>query len=270
MTEGGIQSNHVRQVTAAATKVGLKVVLLIKDLVPEKTSSSNPQRVEYTELGNVQLTHLMSAVHRDGSEESRAEVLQSLTGYWIPSGASTHPLGGLGYARWAFELEEQECKMGIFFDVIILALMSGSTLAGIVAGMKLLDKIKAQSGAEVKKRRLIGVQAGPKEHVEMLELVLRIARTTAEKIGLPGHEITEADFEIDNRWHGGAYGRLDQRTREHVKLAASTEGLIVDPVYSGKAFTAMSEMTRAGEVKGNVLFVHTGGIMSLSAYPELR
>ncbi|KAB5575663.1 1-aminocyclopropane-1-carboxylate deaminase [Coniochaeta sp. 2T2.1] len=275
VTEGGIQSNHVRQVTAAAAKLGLEAVLLIADLVPERTADSNGHKAQYEDLGNVQLTRLMSATHVDASEAAltRETLLQDGDAYWIPSGASTHPLGGLGYARWAFEVEEQEREMGTFFDVIVVALMSGSTLAGMVAGLKLAAKARAatqEGDVSPRKRRVIGVQAGPKDSKEMRQLVLQIARTTARKIGVDEEEITEDDFEIDSRWHAGAYGRLDERTRDSIKLAASMEGLITDPVYSGKALTAVCEMARTGEVQGNVLFVHTGGVLTLSAYPDLR
>jgi len=101
--------------------------------------------------------------HEDAAKETLSEILKKVNGYWIPSGVSTHPLGGLGYARWAFEIEEQERDMHVFFDVIVVALMSGSSLTGIVAGMKLAAKLKAQRGGVVKKRRIIGVQAGPKD-----------------------------------------------------------------------------------------------------------
>lgn len=268
ITEGGIQSNHVRQVAAVAAKLGLKATIFSSDSVPERTKASSQYKKEYTSLGNVQLATLMSGSYESGS---MGEGPRIAGGYWIPSGASAHPFGGLGYARWAFEVVEQERQMGVEFDVIIVALMSCSTLAGMVAGFKLIEKLARQNGeATAKKRRILGVQAGPKDSDEVQEIVLRIAKTAAEKIGLDVGEITDKDFEIDTRWHGGAYGQLDDQTKGNIKLAASTEGLVTDPVYSGKALSGMCEMIQAEELSGNVLFVHTGGVLSLSAYPDLR
>lgn len=225
----------------------------------------------------MQLTHLMSATHAaPPPDASAADVLENGLGYWIPSGASTHQLGGLGYARWALEITERECQMGIFFDVIVVAVMSGSTLAGMATGFKLARKIgRQQSGVATEEearrpRRIVGVAAGPKKDGELADLVLSIMHTTAPKVGLEEGDVTRNDFEIDERWHGDCYGRLDERTHEHIKLAASLEGLVTDPVYSGKALTGLCEMVRAGELQGNILFVHTGGVLSVSAYSDLR
>ncbi|KAH7028779.1 1-aminocyclopropane-1-carboxylate deaminase [Microdochium trichocladiopsis] len=270
VTEGGVQSNHVRQVAAAAAKLGFEATLLINDLVRDRSGAADRHVSEsYNELGNVQLTHLMSATHAAGKDKQ--EILQKdPESYWIPSGASTHPLGGLGYARWAFEIEQQEAEMGVHFDVVVVALMSGSTLGGMVAGFKLADQERANRGETSQPRRLIGVLAGPKSIKDMETLVLGIANSTADKIGVSKGHIVADDFVIDDRWHGGGYGQLDKKTKDGIKLAATKEGLVTDPVYSGKALTGLCEMVRQGEVQGNVLFVHTGGIMSLSAYPDLR
>ncbi len=149
---------------------------------------------EYFRLGNVQLTELMSATHfSDGSVD---EIMQSLSDkgsapYFIPSGASTHPLGGLGFARWVFELEVQEAQMDIFFDTIVVAVASGSTIAGMVAGCKLAAQIREAQGKPEQKRRIIGIDALAKPISETKDFVLRIARTTATKIGLPAEDIAE-------------------------------------------------------------------------------
>ena len=266
-----MQSNHLRQVSAAAAKLGFKAVLLVKDMVPERTSSSHPHQITYSQLGNVQLSQLMSATREETSTPNLAEILGKKDVYWIPPGASLHPLGGLGYARWAFEIEAQEREMGVFFDSIVVALKGGSTLGGMVAGFVLAaEKLRQEQGESKRRRRLIGVQAGPMETEKMQELVLEIAQDTFEKIGGSSSKITKTDFELDDRWHGGSYGRLDNRTRENIKLAATKEALITDPVYSGKALSGVCEMVRAHELQGNVLFVHTGGVLSVNAYPDLK
>ncbi|KAG8413945.1 hypothetical protein J3458_011602 [Metarhizium acridum] len=271
VTEGGIQSNHVRQVAAAAAKLNFNSVLVINDLVPDRSHGSDPHLSRsYNEQGNVHLTELMSAAREEHPGVKAKELLDTKRGYWIPSGASTHPLGGLGYAKWAFELVEREREMGVFFDSIVLSVMSGSTLGGMVAGFALVDELQKRAGGLPRERRLIGVAAGPKRREDFVKLVSEIAETTGRRIGLEKHSFTGNAFEIDLRWHGDAYGRLDDRTRKYIKLAASTEGLVVDPVYSGKALTGVCRMVEEGELRGNVLFVHTGGVLSLSAYPDMR
>jgi 1-aminocyclopropane-1-carboxylate deaminase len=192
------------------------------------------------------------------------------TPYWIPSGASTHPLGGLGYARFAFELAEQEQERDVHFDTIILPCASGSTLGGMIAGFKLVETTLAEGTR--KQRKIIGVDAfaGPPGDSETR--ILQIARAAATKIGLQESDIQESDVEIDMRWNAGTYGFVDERTQEALKLMARLEGILTDPVYTGKALAGMIGKARLGEFKGcsNVLFIHTGGVPALSAYPNVR
>jgi 1-aminocyclopropane-1-carboxylate deaminase len=106
---------------------------------------------------------------------------------------------------------------------------------------------------------------------ETAELILGIAKAMASKIGLSLDEITRGDFEIDSSYLGGAYGHLDNLTSDSIKELARLEGILTDPVYTGKAFTGMLHNARSGQFNGkNVLFCHTGGQAALSAYPQLR
>lgn len=187
--------------------------------------------------------------------------------YAIPSGASTHPFGGLGYARWAFEVIEQEAQLSVTFDTIVMAIGSGSTVGGIIAGFKLAQK----KGLNTSPRRFVGFSIMGKSNDEVRQMVLDIAQNTGEKIGLSREDITADDLEIDDSFLGEGYGLLDQRTTDGVKAMARLEGILMDPVYTGKAITGLMHMARAGGFKGsNVLFCHTGGQVALSAYPELR
>jgi 1-aminocyclopropane-1-carboxylate deaminase len=194
--------------------------------------------------------------------------------YFIPSGASTHPLGGLGFARWAFELEEQEQNIGVYFDTIIVALASGSTLGGMLAGFECAAQQRINNGRSSNgRRRIIGVQATITPKEDLTALVSQIAQTAAGKIMLDTTGINwKEDFEVENRFTAGAYGKLDEATAVSIKEFASLEGILTDPVYTGKAITGLITMARAGELKlsKNILFVHTGGQPSLSAYPSLR
>ena len=227
---------------------------------------------EYKSLGNIQITHLMGAEHElpDANQE---EVMKSLRAkgeipYWIPSGASTHPLGGCGYARFAFEIVEQEKEMDIFFDTIIMPCASGSTIGGTIAGFKLHCK----SSGDQRPRKVIGIDAFANEPGKAEEEILHIARTAAEKIGLSKEDIQKEDMVIDLRWNAGSYGFVDKKTQDAMKLLASLEGILTDPVYTGKALAGLIGKARLGEFKGctNVLLVHTGGVPTLSAYPDIH
>lgn len=283
VTTGGIQSNHMRQTAAVASRYGLKVfarcvmrvareayslqiILAPRDAVPDRPH-------EYHELGNVQLNSLLSAdTHAMGQsmDEVAADVQRAGgTPYVIPSGASTHPLGGLGFARCAFEIIEQEHALGVHFDTIVVASASGSTLGGLIAGFALAgqeDEVEKASS-----RALVGVDAFAAPEGQTEGLVLSIARNTAKLIGVRD-EIAEHSFTLDRKYNAGSYGKLNPATVEGIKFLAQTEGILLDPVYTGKAFTGLLDKARRGELRDsrNVLFMHTGGQPSLSAYPELK
>jgi 1-aminocyclopropane-1-carboxylate deaminase len=222
-------------------------------------------------LGNVQANGILGAESFpiDTSEDTVIKALKERgqKPYSIPSGASTHPLGGLGYARWAFELLEQETKLGVTFDAIALVAGSCSTLGGILAGLKLAQK----QGLPGSKKRLIGFSVLHPSREKVVTMVLDIAKNAASKIGVSPDTISTDDFEIDASFIGEGYGQLNEKTAEGMKELARAEGILTDPVYTGKAFTGLLEIVKHGEFEGkNVLFVHTGGQASLSAYPNLR
>lgn len=227
---------------------------------------------EYRSLGNIQTTHLMGAEH-SLPDSDQDEVLMSLSSkgevpYWIPSGASTHPLGGCGYARFTFEIVEQEKQMGVFFDTIIMPCASGSTLGGTIAGFKLHSHICDLE----RPRKIMGIDAFADEPGKSEVGVLEIAKTTARVIGQSELDIEESDVVIDMRWNAGSYGFVDETTQDAIKLLARLEGVLTDPVYTGKALAGLIGKARLGELKEskNVLFVHTGGVPTLSAYPDVR
>jgi 1-aminocyclopropane-1-carboxylate deaminase len=163
--------------------------------------------------------------------------------------------------------------MGVYFDTLIVPCASGSALAGMIAGFILLDKtlVEAKAG-KPKQRKLIGIDAYASPPGKSEALVLEIAKSTATKIGLPVEDIGEPDVLIDMRWNAGTYGFVDERTQDAIKLLARLEGILTDPVYTGKALAGLIGRARLGELNGshNVLFVHTGGVPTLSAYPNVR
>lgn len=227
---------------------------------------------EYKVLGNAQLNDLLGA-ETFPLDSEEADVLQTLKArgqnvYSIPGGASTHPLGGLGFARWAFEVLSQEQQLGFSFDVIVAVAGSGSTLGGMVAGFKLAEKLQF-AGA---KKRVIGFMIRESTKEDMRDHVLGIARNAASSIGLSADDIGPDDFELHDDYLGSGYGLIDDATAAGIKEFASLEGILTDPVYTGKAVTGMMHLARSGGFKaGNkVLFCHTGGQPAMSAYPQLR
>ncbi|KAK1761021.1 putative 1-aminocyclopropane-1-carboxylate deaminase [Echria macrotheca] len=267
---GGVQSNHTRQVAATAAKLGLKVALVQEHWVDWVDPG-------YELVGNIQLSRLMGAdVRLDPSafgiehKQTLARLKEELAAkgakpYYIPAGASDHPLGGLGFARWAFEVEAQEKELGVFFDTIIVCAVTGSTMAGMVAGFKLTEKLGSR------KRKVVGIDASAKVK-QTFDQVLRIAKQTASKIGLQDDDITEADIILDDRYHAGTYGIPDAETLEAIKFGAQTEAFITDPVYEGKSLAGMIDMIRKEEIPegSNVLYAHLGGQLALNAYSKLE
>ncbi|KAJ7065794.1 tryptophan synthase beta subunit-like PLP-dependent enzyme [Mycena amicta] len=268
---GGVQSNHTRQVAAVAAKFGLKVKLVQEHWV----DWTDPA---YDRVGNIQLSRLMGAAPKlDPStfgiehKPTAAQLIEEVVSaggkpYYIPAGASDHPLGGLGFARWALEVAEQESALGVFFDVVIVCSVTGSTHAGMVAGFKLLEK---KLGG--KQRKVIGIDASAKP-AETRAAVLRIARSTAAQIGLSEDDINEEDVILDERYHAGCYGIPDKQTIEAIKYAARMDAFITDPVYEGKSLAGLIDMARKGEIKegSNVLYAHLGGQLALNAYSGME
>ncbi|KAJ4150282.1 hypothetical protein LMH87_011039 [Akanthomyces muscarius] len=266
---GGIQSNHTRQVSAVAAHLGLKAATIQEHWVDWRDRG-------YEKVGNIQLSRLMGAdvrldasafgiEHKTTLANLQAEI-EAAGGkpYYIPAGASDHPLGGLGFARWAFEVEAQEKAMGVFFDTIIVCAVTGSTMAGMVAGFKL-----CQAACGSRPRRIVGIDASGKPR-QTFDQVLRIAKFTAAKIGLSEDDITDADIVLDERYHAGIYGIPDETTIAAIKFGAQTEAFITDPVYEGKSLAGMMDMIRKGEIsRGNVLYAHLGGQLALNAYTEM-
>ncbi|HEV2061628.1 MAG TPA: 1-aminocyclopropane-1-carboxylate deaminase [Solirubrobacteraceae bacterium] len=261
---GGVQSNHTRQVAAAAARTGMNAVLVQESWV------AWPDAV-YDRVGNIQLSRIMGAdvrlvqsEFRIGFKESWEQAVSDIrerggTPYAIPAGASDHELGGLGFANWAQEVAEQERELGVFFDTIVVCAVTGSTQAGMIAGF----------AAQERERRVIGID-GSARPAETHEQVARIARRTAELIGL-GRELRDDEIVLDDRYHAGTYGIPDEATIDAIHTAARLEGMITDPVYEGKSMAAMIDLVRHGEIgrDSNVLYAHLGGQPALSAYAGL-
>jgi 1-aminocyclopropane-1-carboxylate deaminase len=222
-------------------------------------------------VGNIQLSRLMGADVRlvesefgIGFKESWERAIADIEAaggkpYAIPAGASDHELGGLGFARWAQEVAEQEGQLGVFFDTVIVCSVTGSTQAGMIAGFAAQDR----------PRRVLGIDGSARPQ-ETHDQVARIARATAELIEV-GRELRDEEIVLDDRYHAGTYGIPDGSTLDAMRTAARLEAMITDPVYEGKSMAAMIDLVARGEIdKGsNVLYAHLGGQPALSAYAGL-
>ncbi|HEX4626061.1 MAG TPA: 1-aminocyclopropane-1-carboxylate deaminase [Solirubrobacteraceae bacterium] len=258
---GGVQSNHTRQVAAVAARLGLRCVLVQERWVDW------PDAV-YDKVGNILLSRMLGAdvrLDRAGfdigfrpSWEDALASVEEVGGrpYAIPAGASDHPLGGLGFARWCDEVREQERALGVEFDTVVVCSVTGSTQAGMVAGF----------AAEDRGRRLLGID-GSATVQRTREQILRIARRTAEAIGL-GRELRDDEVVLLDEWHAGTYGIPDEKTLEAMRLCARLEGVITDPVYEGKSMAALIDLVRSGRIEpgSRVLYAHLGGQPALNAY----
>jgi 1-aminocyclopropane-1-carboxylate deaminase len=222
-------------------------------------------------VGNILLSRIMGADVRlesagfdigiRSSWENAIEEVKAGGGkpYAIPAGASDHRLGGLGFANWAYEVQEQERELGIFFDTIIVCTVTGSTHAGMIAGFAGQDK----------PRRVIGIDASA-TLAKTRNQVERIARNTAELIGL-GRELRDDEINVMEGWAGDRYGIPVDSTLEAIRLGASLEAMITDPVYEGKSLAGLIDLVKSREIPAgsNVLYAHLGGQLALNAYSGL-
>ncbi len=168
--------------------------------------------------------------------------------YAIPAGASDHPLGGLGFASWAREVEVQERELDVFFDTIIVCSVTGRPTPG------------------GRPRRIIGIDASAKP-AETRDQIARIARFTATAIGLE-RDLRDDEIVLDDRHHAGIYGIPDASTLSAMRLAARLEAMITDPVYEGKSMAGLIDLVSRGEIarESNVLYANLGGQPAINAY----
>ena len=260
ITVGAVQSNHVRQTAAAAARLGMRCEVLLEHRVAKPSDL-------YLNSGNVLLDRIFGANLREypkGTDfdaemnDIAGEVRASGgTPYIIPGGAS-NPVGALGYVGCAEELLQQCEKQDVAFDHVVLASGSAGTHAGMVVGLR-------ASGSDIP---ILGVGVSiPRDEQE--EKVFKLARETADYIDRPGCVVRE-DIVADCNYIGPGYGEPTEGMNEAVLMLARTEGLLFDPVYSGKALAGMIDYIRQGRFTADqkIVFLHTGGIAGLFAYAD--
>ena len=222
-------------------------------------------------VGNIQLSRMMGAtVTLDGAgfdigiRSSWQQAIDEVVAgggkpYPIPAGASEHHLGGLGFANWAYEVEQQERELGVFFDTIIVCTVTGSTHAGMIAGF----------AGQQKPRRVIGIDASATLE-KTRDQVARIARHTAGLIEL-GRDLRDDEIEVLEGWAGDLYGIPVDSTLAAIRLGAELEAMITDPVYEGKSLAGLIDLVTSREIPATstVLYAHLGGQLALNAYSGL-
>ncbi|TFW10247.1 D-cysteine desulfhydrase [Oxalobacteraceae bacterium OM1] len=261
VTQGATQSNHVRQTVAAARKHGLGCTALLETRVKDAA-------IDYYESGNVLLDQIFGCTleTRPGGLDMNAELgpvgerllAAGEVPYLIPGGGS-NPIGALGYVVCAQEILMQANEQGLKVDRVVHATGSAGTQAGLVAGFEGMN-----SGIRVLG---IGVRA-PEEKQE--ENVHRLAQQTYELLGIRG-ELPRSAVEANCDYVGGGYGVPTDGMIEAVRLLAQLEGILLDPVYSGKGMAGLIDLIRKGAFKKdeNVVFVHTGGAVGLFGYRDV-
>ncbi|MDX1514776.1 MAG: D-cysteine desulfhydrase family protein [Gammaproteobacteria bacterium] len=262
VTTGAVQSNHVRMTAAACRKLGLGCEVQLEDRV-----GGMPD--EYRTSGSPLLNRIYGATihtYPEGENEAAADrELESIAGrvrenggvpYVIHLGPEHPPLGALGYLDAVGEILEQADEAGLRIDAMVVPTGSGSTHLGILAGLRLEGREIPVHGICIRRR------AGPQK--ERLELR---ARRLAELIGAK-RLIEPEDFRLTDAYLGPGYGQTSPEMFEAVFAAARCEGLLVDPIYSGKALAGLMGLVRAGAFPSdaNVLFLHTGGTPALFGY----
>lgn len=255
ITGGAAQSNHARQTAAAAARFGLACSLVLRGTPPPQIQ------------GNLLLDHLLGAEIVWAGDAPLADRMEEVAAslrargrrpYVVPYGGS-NALGVCGYVAAMEELLAQSAREGLEFDHIVLASSSGGTQAGLAVAAK----------ARGYRGHILGIsvdlKAGP-----LRERIARLAAEAADLLGLP-LAFSPEEFAVEDGYLGGGYGVVGDLEREAIRLLARTEGLLLDPVYTGRAFGGLIDLIRRGRFspKERVLFWHTGGTAGLFARPDL-
>jgi L-cysteate sulfo-lyase len=260
LTQGATQSNHARQTAACAAKMGLDCHLLLED----RTGKTDH---DYTESGNIFLDYLhgASVEHFAANPDMNGE-LEKIAGrlrsegrkpYVIPGGGS-NPVGALGYVNAAIELIAQANAMGLRIDHVVHATGSAGTQAGLIAGLAGI-----RSGVPLLG---IGVRA-PRAKQE--ENVFKLAGATSELCGTPG-AVRREDVVANSDYVGSGYGFSTPGSLNAIQMLARLEGILLDPVYTGKGMAGLIDLIGKGMFKKgqNIVFIHTGGSVGLFGYVD--
>lgn len=262
VTMGGIQSNHARQSAAAARKAGIKCALILQKNVAREEDT-------YMQTGNRFLDGLFSDhITEIGIDKDREivanqvyEELSSMgcTPYMIPLGAS-NGIGCLGYVNAAYEIFEQCAENQFHPSAIITASSSGGTQAGLIAGAQISHTDTQVIGVDV--------DSNPSD---LRTAVMKSITEVYDHLNIANENIDENLVNIQQGFGGSGYGLPTQGMQQAIQLMARTEGILLDPVYTGKAMAALigDIEKKSYSSKQHVIFLHTGGAFGLFAYQSI-
>ncbi|ALS98290.1 D-cysteine desulfhydrase family protein [Lacimicrobium alkaliphilum] len=253
ITAGAIQSNHCRQTAAAAARLGLECHLVL--------GGEEPAQVN----GNLLLDKLFNArIHWAGEKRKGEDIpalVESLKSadkrpFVVPYGGS-NVTGALGYVNAMAELQQQT---ELAFSHIVFASASGGTHAGLLNGARM-------TGAKTK---ILGIRIDKAESAEQsfAGRVLELSNQTAAQLGL--ESFSEQDVFLNTDYLGGGYAVVGDAEKQAIETLAQSEAILLDPVYTGRAFAGLLDLIRQGyfSAEDRVLFWHTGGAPALFAYAD--
>jgi D-cysteine desulfhydrase len=260
ITVGAVQSNHCRLTLAAAVREGLKCRLVLEERVPGSyRPDGTGNNLLFDLLGVERITVVQAGADLNAAMQAQADDLAAhgRKGYVIPGGGS-NALGALGYVACAEELLHQTFDMGLQLDHVVVASGSAGTHAGLLAGLLGVNAGLPLTGINVRRPQ-----------AEQEANVHKLAVETAALAGAPPPPAS-AVRALDE-WVGPGYSLPTDAMVEAVRMFASLEGVLLDPVYTGKAAAGLIGLIRRGEfTRGQrVLFVHTGGSPALYAYRDV-
>lgn len=255
ITTGDVQSNHARATAAAASKLGVKAVLVLYGEEPKECD------------GNLLLDHIFGAdirfvpdgvdvpaIMRDIAKELESE---GHTPYTIPSGAS-YPVGAVGYVNAALEMLEQANDMGMEINYVVHAVGSGGTQAGLVLGNKALNT----------KVRVVGISVGPRRD-PLAKRTAEIANGISKMLSMDT-TVNPDEILIMDDYVGEEHVTSAREVVNAIRLVARTEGILLDPEYTGVAMAGLIDLIKKGhfETQNNVVFIHTGGTPIIFAHKK--
>jgi D-cysteine desulfhydrase len=260
ITCGAIQSNHCRLTLAAAVKEGLKCRLVLEERVPgtyNPRASGNNFLYNLLGVEQVKVVPAGASLGEEMGSVAEALVREGRKGYVIPGGGS-NSLGALGYVACAEEIMSQTFDLGLELHTILCASGSAGTQAGLVTGVQ---------GCNLN-LPVLGINVSRTKQTQEA-LVYGLVQATAEKVGL-SLAVPRETVVCFGDYVGPAYSLPTPGMAEAVTLLARTEGILLDPVYTGKAMAGLVDLVRKGyfEQGSNILFVHTGGSPALYVYEE--
>lgn len=257
ITSGAIHSNHARLTIAAAKKAGLEAHVVLYKHLPG---------IRVRRQGNILLNELLGGiVYYVEDQESAITRVENLRKeleksgkkpYVIPTGGANE-YGVMSYVMAALEIYKQSLDLGFKVDYVVHPTGTATTQAGLVLGFKLLG---------VRDVKVLGISAGRRSSA-IIEQGLELAEITANILG-SGVSVSIDDFIVIDKYTYGGYGVITREVVDVMKAVGQLEGMILDPIYTAKAMSGLIDLASKKEIKGTVVFIHTGGVPALFQYGD--